>query len=511
MIRARVVTDTCQHQSREYPEGRISQEWLWALATLVITLLCVVIAYSDTFVETAAVWSQSSHFKIGRFVVPLTLILLWYNRQQFLSSPPRACGWGIPLAALSAAAWLLGEWTNISLLRQLALLGVLISLVLSVLGPSLFLRALPYLAMLLFALPVWELFLPALKSVAILLVKGYAFIVQLPLESEGYSLYVDGKRYIVIDYCAGLQFILLGLLAGWTFGLLIYRSLSRIFLLSLLGGALALLANALRIAGIITYDYVVGGSSQLDHAWFEMPALIPCFALLFFVFYKLQPENTAQELAVMAGRQATAPGPAGLLGVGITVVVLIAGPLLAAYSRGHGTVATDAVSLPMDVGGWQKTAGQPLWQPVVITGQVAEDAAIYRQGDREILVYRVIPLTQASKISGGAVQLFRPGYPYNYSEVHDLCNDGVCRGTYVRATYMAQRGRQLGQLYYAYQMNDRFTASVLVFRLWRGYRRLVGETGQQVSLIVIASDSGHEITPGELARLFTTTGRGAGP
>ncbi|MYM64848.1 archaeosortase/exosortase family protein [Pseudomaricurvus sp. HS19] len=498
------MTDTCQHQSREYPEGRISQEWLWALATLVITLLCVVIAYSDTFVETAAVWSQSSHFKIGRFVVPLTLILLWYNRQQFLSSPPRACGWGIPLAALAAAVWLLGEWTNISLLRQLALLGVLSSLVLSVLGPSLFLRALPYLAMLLFALPVWELFLPTLKSVAILLVKGYAFIVQLPLESEGYSLYVGGKRYIVIDYCAGLQFILLGLLTGWAFGLLIYRSLLRVFLLSLLGGVLALLANAFRIAGIITYDYLVGGSSQLDHAWFEMPALIPCFALLFFVFYKLQPENTHQEPAAIAGRKLAAQGPAGLLGVGMTVAVLIAAPLLTVYSRGHGAVAAGTMLLPMEMGGWQKTAGQPLWQPEVRAGLVAEDAATYRQGDRQILVYRVIPLTPESKVSGGAVRLFRPGFPYNHSEVRELCDEGICRGTYVRATYMAQRGRQLGQLYYAYQMNDRFTASVLVFRLWRGYSRLVGEAGQQVSLVAIASDRGHEITSAELAQLFST-------
>jgi len=496
------VSYNFQERSQGYIAKSINHDWLRAMSVLGVCLVILAASYTQTFLEIVDVWSGTSYFRVCWLVPPAFLFLLWHDRQKFSQLKPKSCWIGVPFALMFSLLWIAGEWVNIAIVCQLALLGGLYSLVLSVVGRPVFKRLIPYLALLLFVIPVWTILLPALKSIAISLVRGYAFVAQLPLDVNGFSLTVGSKKYILINQCSGLQFIMLGLITGWVFGVLTYQKLYKIILVSLLGGGVAILANALRISGIITYNHLFNGETELEHYVFELPALIPSFALLFYLFYKLSPEEAVQLSESSQDQQHSYPRASIYWGV-LAVIRLSAGPWFISSFQTREWPAVSGVYLPDQLTGWSKDPGVPEWHPFIQSGQYVDGAAIYSNNDKQIVIYQALPLNSETKISGDAVALFKKGNPYNKIEKLDLCDPNICLGRYVHASYLVSNSNQLGHIYYVYQVGDHLTSSVLEFRLLRGLSRVWYENQPQISLIAIISGSGKSLTPTELVQLFT--------
>ena len=77
-------------------------------------------------------------------------------------------------------------------------------------------------------------------------------------------IFVGASRYVIIDDCAGLPYVLTTLFLGLTFGLLTYRTAWKIGLFALFGVGCGIFANGVRVVSIVLLDWVQGTRVELS-------------------------------------------------------------------------------------------------------------------------------------------------------------------------------------------------------------------------------------------------------
>lgn len=476
-------------------EAYIQWRFRWSVLALSLALLCI--GFLSTVIETIHVWSEADHYKVGWLVAPTILALIFHLRSRVLPLAPQACLWGLASGILFSMVWVAADWINISVLRQLALFGVVCSLVLTAVGFSVFKILLPCLALLLFAIPVWEFFLPQFKTLAILFVQAYSKLVGLPLEVEEYFLYVGTQRYVVIDYCAGLSYILLGAFFGASFGVLIYQSYWRILMITCLGGVFAFFANVIRISSIITYDYLTGVANT--HEQFQMPSLLPCFVVLFFIFSRLKPENSV----INSGSVNKKPfsKQRSLLVVVGSAIIFTVFPLVLAVDESDQLLSEAPLILSNELGQWQQTGADPDWHPSFKSGDVREAVANFQLGDHNVVVYVAEPKSARVKISGGAVDSSQKGWmKYGDTVSKSICNDERCH-TYSQFSSALAKTKKIRHVYYSYAINGNMTDSALEFRVRRAFAGMF-EKESKPRFIAVVLEGDTLLKPELLAPIF---------
>ncbi len=236
----------------------VRHPWFPALVAVTLGIAGVLGAHAPTVIEIGGTWASSTTYQYGWAVLPTLGCVLWYSRRRLAATSPAANLIGVAAATLAALLWLAADVLNVSEGRQVALVGSVAAIVMAAVGWQVFRRLLPFLALLAFVIPTGEFLLLPLRRLTVAFIEGFAYVSGLPFAREGFSLYFDGQRYVVVDSCAGLPFVLVGLFLGLTFALLLYRSEGRIIALTLAGGVLGILANAIRVVAIVATDYVHG-------------------------------------------------------------------------------------------------------------------------------------------------------------------------------------------------------------------------------------------------------------
>jgi len=192
--------------------------------------------------------------------------------------------------AASAVFWSLGELAGINALRQLAVVAMLLALVLTVLGPaSARALALPIL-FLMFCVNAFAplagplMHLDARSGVAALRLTG------VPAQLDGLTIATPFGRWQVIEACGGLDYVLIFAMSGVLFASLALQSPLRRVLFVMASIAAAMLANGLRMWGIVFAVHARGGVDQ-DHSTIGWTAFAIVFVLLFAIGRRFsQPE-----------------------------------------------------------------------------------------------------------------------------------------------------------------------------------------------------------------------------
>ena len=138
--------------------------WRAAGSAIVTSYLVLGLLFAGTLWSLGELWSESDSYGHGIFVVPISLYALWLLRPQLMASAPRP--W--PLAVFGVVGcslgWALARAVGIEVGEQLAVVGMLFCLTVTVLGPRVtWLVGFP-LVYLLLAIPVWDLLVPVLQE-----------------------------------------------------------------------------------------------------------------------------------------------------------------------------------------------------------------------------------------------------------------------------------------------------------------------------------------------------------
>ncbi|MBL4632138.1 MAG: archaeosortase/exosortase family protein, partial [Paraglaciecola sp.] len=107
------------------------------LATFSLLILTWTLVYQDALVGMEAIWSRSDTFAHGYFILPISLWLLWQDKENLLKSNVQASWLPLPLLAISLFVGLFAYAADINVLSQLSAVTSLIFLLWLLIGNKL--------------------------------------------------------------------------------------------------------------------------------------------------------------------------------------------------------------------------------------------------------------------------------------------------------------------------------------------------------------------------------------
>lgn len=260
-----------------------------ALGLLALWCAGLVTVAWPTVAHLAGLWSDSDAYQSAWLVLP-TLVYLaagpW--RERIAAPAPRPSLLGLALLVPGAALWLVGVGRDLMAAQHLGLVLALLAGVPLIVGVAVCRRALPVLLLPLLLVPNGDLLMPLLQPLTLFWVQCYGWLLDLPLSVDGYAVAIDGLRYRIVPACAGLPVFNLFLFIGFALGLVLYRRLAPVLALAAALAALAVLANALRVATIVHLDRLRDTQMTLaDHQDVQFWIVGACLLLIVAVVTRL--------------------------------------------------------------------------------------------------------------------------------------------------------------------------------------------------------------------------------
>jgi exosortase len=259
--------------------------WNWPRATqLFLLALCAL--YAPTLREAAQAWLHDEYQSHGVFIIPVSLFLLWLRREELSQAKPRPAAWGLLLLALGLIVQVgsrllqvqtqcFGIWSLV-----LALYGSILILH----GPELWkIARFPVLFLMLAGGIPGKIIFPLSLRLQMISSTGAVFVMKmlgLPVYQEGNVIGVPGHELEVADACSGLKKLVALFAFSLIYGYLFDTSPAKRLLLVAATVPIAILANILRVAGLIVVT-CYGGERALHiaHDWAEIFVLVVAFLM----------------------------------------------------------------------------------------------------------------------------------------------------------------------------------------------------------------------------------------
>ena len=259
--------------------------WRRALPPLLLLLLAILLVYREAATAMVLIWSRSDTFAHAFLVPPISLWLIWRQRQALAQQVPQPAPWMLPAFAAVALVWLLGELVAVNSVTQLALVAMLVLAVPVVLGFRITWVMLFPLAFLFFSAPVGEFLLPTLIgwtadfTVMALRLSG------IPVLREGNQFQIPTGSWSVVEACSGVRYLIASFMVGTLFAYLNYSSAWRRWAFVGVAILVPILANWLRAYMIVMLGHVSGntlavGVDHLVYGWAFFGIVI---GLMFFI------------------------------------------------------------------------------------------------------------------------------------------------------------------------------------------------------------------------------------
>jgi exosortase A len=359
--------------------------WIAALWTLAL------LTYRDTAWNIISTWIESETYSHGFLVLPISLWLVWDQREHLLSHPPTLSLTAISAVALAAVTWFAGSLVFVQVVQQFALVLMLIALAWFSVGDRAA-RVMSFpLAYLLFAVPVGEALVPPLMELTATQTVELVRMTGIPVYREGLYFSLPTGNWSVVRACSGIRYLIASLALGTLFAYITYRSLTRRLLFIAAATIVPIVANVLRAFIIVMLGHLSGmkiatGVDHLIYGWlfFGLVMLLLFWAGSFFA--------QAREAAPASGAGSAAPGPAAegagargrnLLAIGAAAALVVLFPLLVQKLDSDAAGRTAATPTLRDTPAtWEPLVAPPWsWRPP-LRGADAQMHSFFRQGDR---------------------------------------------------------------------------------------------------------------------------------
>ncbi len=285
--------------------------------------------YFEGFASLVAVWSSTVAYRFLFLVPVMALYFFWLRLPVIRSLSPRPSALGLWYAVPFGCLWLFAQATQLSIGLQVAAVGMLQAVFLSVLGWQVCRRLLFPLLLLWMMVPVGDLLIPTLIELTTSLTINGLRLVGMEAVADGNLLVAGGAGYAIIQECSGLDFLLGNLLVSLVFANLIYRSTARKVAYALASLPVAILANNLRTISVIV---ITAGGIDLaaDHAAYGW--------LVFFVAMvgQMAIGLRFQEAAEARGSDDAPPAPAPVVMAPLVLAacgIVVLAALAPAYAR----------------------------------------------------------------------------------------------------------------------------------------------------------------------------------
>lgn len=430
---------------------------------------------------------QTLSYSHGYVLAIVIAVLAWREGRTLR---PAASHWRLATALLvpALAAALAVRFAAIDAFQQLAFIVVAGLLALAWFGPPGLRRLALPIGLFAFAVPVWDALKPALQTLTVAANQAALRLAGIPALIQGNDVVVPAGTFAIEGGCSGVHFFVVAL-AGVALYVHAHRlSLPRAMLATVVGVALALLTNWIRVFVIIVRGEATGMQTSLieDHYWFGWGLFAGAILVFLYLMSRLDgaaaPESRRTDDAPAAGA-VRAPATSDWTGVVATTLLVLAFSAFAAVRAGADAAMPELrIEPPTLAGEWQGPALVPAAWRAGFAGPDAEAYAAYRRGGRAVELYAAGYRRQAAgrKLVGFGSSIAGPGWSIVDERIVE--QDGVDEGRVRRSVLDGPDGERWLVMYW-YQVGDVATADARVVKWREGLQAF----GPRVASSVIAA------------------------
>jgi exosortase A len=339
--------------------------WKPALTVVVLTLLWISYWYWGTLEAMAQIWWRSETYAHGLIVPPITLWLIWRERNGWLFFQPRPTYYfALPMAGF-VFFWLLGELTAVNALTQFSVIGLIVLAVMSLLGLAISKELAFPLGFLFFAVPIGDFLLPQLMEWTADFTVLALRLTGIPVFREGQNFVIPSGSWSVVEACSGIRYLIASLTVGTLYAYLTYTSLKRRLTFILVALIVPIAANWLRAYLIVVLGHLSGnklatGVDHLIYGWIFFGVVV---AIMFAIGMRwaeppLSHRPDMQKL-INSHKNARGPWPISIL----LALIVATGPIYEFYLQRANTETIVKLAPLQTTGTWQTISSPIDWQP----------------------------------------------------------------------------------------------------------------------------------------------------
>jgi exosortase A len=375
-------------------QNGIPRAQLWRQALIALSLLFVwtFFLYRETGLAMVTIWARSETFTHAFLVPPITMWLIWRQRQLIAAQSPMPTLWVMLAIVGVALVWLLGDLAAVNAVTQLAFTALLVLLVPAVLGSAVTRLMIFPLGFLFFAVPIGEFLMPQLMEWTANFTVLALRLTGIPVYREGLQFVIPSGNWSVVEACSGVRYLIASLTVGTLFAYLNYQSAKRRILFVIVSLMVPVLANWMRAYLIVMLGHLSGnklaaGVDHLIYGWLFFGVVI---MLMFIIGARWsEPEITMPPGSFATSASLPALSTASLWIVSACVAAVLALPQLALRTIDRGEeVGHLTFTAPLTLAaGWQKVDVNPVVFKPAFQNPTAELNTSYANQGRNVGLY----------------------------------------------------------------------------------------------------------------------------
>lgn len=280
---------------------KLSDYWIKTACGLFLVTLLSISIFFDTWRSMVETWYHSSSYNHCFVIAPISLWLCWSRRNDYLTLCP-AISW-IALVAIIAHGflWLIADLINIQVIKQFAVVGMLISGFWMILGNLITFNILFPLGYLFFMVPVGSDFIAPLMEFTATFSVYLIRLSGIPVFREGLNFSLSSGNWTVAEACSGINYLIASVSLGFVYAYLTFSSYWKRALFMLLSIVVPILANGLRAYLIVMIGHFSNMTLAVgvDHLIYGALFFGLVMMLLFYAgsFWKDPPTYPKQDLS----------------------------------------------------------------------------------------------------------------------------------------------------------------------------------------------------------------------
>jgi exosortase A len=329
-------------------ESEISQQRLWnvAIAILAVGALAFGLAFHVEVLRAVQVWDESTAYNHCYLILPISAYLIWERRKALAASTPQPDARLLLAMVPVGLVWLFAAEAQIMEGRELAVMTLFQIFIMAVLGLRVWRISAFAILYLYFLVPSGAFLTEPMQNFAAHFAVRGVELLGIPVYSNGLDIEVPGARFTVAEACAGLRFLIASVALGTLYGYTMYRSWKRRAAFIVVSIIVPIIANGLRVMGIVVYGYILGNAEaaiadHLIYGWVFFSMVSVILILLGLPFRQDVPVFVIP--AMEAGSRRGQPmRMLTVVGASIAFVAILASPIVVhgPIGAGMGTAVT---------------------------------------------------------------------------------------------------------------------------------------------------------------------------
>lgn len=232
-------------------------------------------------VTAIQIWYGNEIFNHGFFIVPGALYLIYLKRKALLAQPFKTTPLALVVVIPALLLYVTGIAGHVQLFLHVATFTLLPALIWLMLGTTAARTIMFPLVFMLFSVPVGEQLIPYLQEIAADGSVALLRLTDVPLFRSGLYIEIPQGRFLVAEACSGVSFFIASFVIGSLYAYLNLVSTKRRIVFVLISLIFPILANIVRVYGIILIAYWTdmehaAGADHLIYGWFFFAFVIIC-------------------------------------------------------------------------------------------------------------------------------------------------------------------------------------------------------------------------------------------